>query len=70
MFSYARARASAGFRLVMAASARRDEFFGGEGEGLTREIVFSPERLAEAEARKEAARNAERAKASQMRTCT
>jgi hypothetical protein len=70
MFGYARARVCAGFRLVQAASTRRDEYFGGEGEGLTREIVFSPERLAEAEARKEAARDAERAKAGRMRPCT
>lgn len=54
---------------MQAASTRRDEYFGDQGEGLTREIVFSPERLAEAEARKEAARDAERAKAGRMRPC-
>jgi len=69
MFTYARERACAGFRLVMAASTRRDEVFFGDTQGLTREIVFSPERLAEAEIRKEAAREAERAMTGR-KTCT
>lgn len=69
MFTAARERTRSGFKLVLAAGTRRDMYLGENAEGLTREITFSPERLAEAERRKNEARQAELDWAQAAKTC-